>query len=120
MIEEKNYTNRFLLFLAASALLVCFIYIFLITFIPIPKGNERYADVCLGFLLGTFMATIIQFFYGSSSNSKDKDFVIKGIVKKLNLDSNNGGGNDSTTPPPTEPEVVPVEIVEEKKDETQK
>lgn len=106
MEDDKNYTSRFILSLAACSLLICFIYIYLITFVPIPKGNERYADVCLGFLLGTFMATIVQFFYGSSSNSKDKDAVIKKMSEKITADT-----EEITEPTITEE----VKVEEEKK-----
>lgn len=79
--NNDTYTTKFMLFLAASCLLICFLYIFLITFMEIPKENQRYADLCLGFLLGTFMATIIQFFFGSSNSSKIKDEALQNVTK---------------------------------------
>lgn len=80
--RNDTYTSRFLLYFAGICIFICFLYIFLITFAPIPKENQRYADVCLGFLLGTFMATIIQFFYGSSNQSKEKDTALDAITKQ--------------------------------------
>lgn len=53
-------------------------YFFALTFIPmfivIPKDSpfQHYADIILGFLLGTAVASIMQFFYGSSKSSQDK------------------------------------------------
>ena len=79
-IVKDTYTTKFMLFLAASCLLICFLYIFLITFVQIPKENQRYADLCLGFLLGTFMATIIQFFFGSSNSSRVKDEALQSVT----------------------------------------
>ena len=38
--------------------------------LEIPKENIRFADTILGFLLGTIISAIIQFFYGSSLGSK--------------------------------------------------
>lgn len=40
-------------------------FIFLIVLYPIPETNVRFADTVLGFMLGTIIATILQFFYGS-------------------------------------------------------
>jgi len=37
-----------------------------------PVGARDFANIILGFLLGTAVATIISFFYGSSKSSKDK------------------------------------------------
>jgi hypothetical protein len=79
-ISTGTYTTRFLLIFAAISTAICFAYIFLITFAVIPKGNERYADICLGFILGTFLATIVQFFYGSAHTSKEKDSALEGIT----------------------------------------
>ena len=81
-VNKDTYTTKFMLYLAASCLLICFIYIFLITFVAIPKDNQRYADLCLGFLLGTFMATIIQFFFGSSNSSKIKDEALQNVTNE--------------------------------------
>jgi ABC-type nitrate/sulfonate/bicarbonate transport system permease component len=48
------------------------VYIFAITFATIPQGNIRFADTIIGFLLGTVVATILNFFYGTSKSSQDK------------------------------------------------
>lgn len=47
------------------------IYIFLITWIPIPEANIRFADTSLGFILGTLLSTVINFFFGSSMKKSD-------------------------------------------------
>jgi len=44
------------------------IYFFCVTFLPIPEHGQHFADIILGFLLGTAVATVIGYFYG---NSKD-------------------------------------------------
>ena len=51
-------------------------YILAITFLSIPATNLRFADTILGFLLGTLITTLINFFYGSSSGSKEKDAAL--------------------------------------------
>ena len=48
------------------------LYFFCVTFITLPEGGRDFANIILGFLLGTAVATIISFFYGSSKSSKDK------------------------------------------------
>lgn len=47
-------------------------YFFCVTFLQLPEGGRDFANIILGFLLGTAVATIISFFYGSSKSSKDK------------------------------------------------
>ena len=60
---------------------MAFTYIFLITFLTIPADNIRFADTVLGFLLGTVIATILNFFFGSSKGSSDKQDIINKISK---------------------------------------
>ena len=42
------------------------LYFFCVTFIQLPEGGRDFANIILGFLLGTAVATIIGFFYGNS------------------------------------------------------
>jgi hypothetical protein len=49
------------------------LYFFCVTFINMPLGGQHFADVILGFLLGTAVATIIGFFYGNSSSGGSAD-----------------------------------------------
>jgi hypothetical protein len=42
------------------------LYFFGVTFIPMPDKASHFADIILGFLLGTAVATIIGFFFGNS------------------------------------------------------
>lgn len=41
-------------------------YFFAVTFLPMPKDSQHFADIILGFLLGTAVATIIGYFFGNS------------------------------------------------------
>jgi hypothetical protein len=41
-------------------------YFFTVTLVPITDNGQHFADIILGFLLGTAVATIIGYFYGSS------------------------------------------------------
>lgn len=42
------------------------LYFFCVTFLQLPDGGKDFANIILGFLLGTAVATIIGFFYGNS------------------------------------------------------
>lgn len=74
--QEDIFSKRFVYYLATFWSFVCVIYIFFITFGNIPESNVRFADTILGFLLGTIIATIINFFLGSSKGSADKQEII--------------------------------------------
>lgn len=42
------------------------IYFFSVTFIALPQDGVNFANIILGFLLGTAVSTIINFFFGAS------------------------------------------------------
>ena len=44
-------------------------YFFAVTFYPVPDQSQHYADIILGFLLGTAVATIIGYFFGNADRS---------------------------------------------------
>ncbi len=69
--QDDIFSKRYIYYLASFWSLVSVLYIVAITFYEIPKENIRFADTILGFLLGTVIATIIGYFFGSSIK-KDK------------------------------------------------
>ena len=71
--QEDTFAKRFIYVFATFWSIFASGYIAFITFGTIPPDNQRFADTILGFLLGTVVATILQFFFGSSMGSKDKD-----------------------------------------------
>lgn len=71
--QEDLFSKRFIYYFAIFWSIFAAGYIGFITFGTIPTDNQRFADTILGFLLGTVVATILQFFFGSSMGSKDKD-----------------------------------------------
>jgi len=75
--QEDKFSKRFVMYLATFWSIMAVVYIFLITFTDIPETNVRFADTILGFLLGTVVATILNFFLGSSAGSKAKQEVIE-------------------------------------------
>ena len=79
--QDDKFVKRFIYYFASITTLVTFSYIFLITFGNIPEKNIRFADTVLGFLLGTLLATIITFFYGTSSGSLAKTQMIDKLIR---------------------------------------
>ena len=75
--QDDTFSKRYVYYLATFWSFVAVGYIFLITFLTIPEDNVRFADTTLGFLLGTIVATIINYFFGSSKSSSDKNQLLK-------------------------------------------
>lgn len=73
LTQDDRFSKRFVYYLATFWSIVGALYIFLITFAPIPEANQRFADTTLGFLLGTIVATIIGYFFGSSLRKDQYD-----------------------------------------------
>jgi hypothetical protein len=71
--QDDLFAKRFIYIFATFWSIFAASYIGFITFGTIPEDNQRFADTILGFLLGTVVATILQFFFGSSMGSKEKD-----------------------------------------------
>lgn len=69
--------NDKLFYFAIGIVGLCFVYFFCITFLGVPETSQRYADLILGFLVGTAFASIINFYWGSSEGSKNKDEKIE-------------------------------------------
>lgn len=70
--QEDIFSKRFIYYFAAFWSVFTASYIAAITFMTVPVANQRVTDTVLGFLLGTLIATIINFFFGSSSGSREK------------------------------------------------
>jgi len=70
--QSDVFSKRFVYYFASFWSLCSVAYIAAITFATIPAQNIRFADTILGFLLGTVVATILNFFYGTSKSSQDK------------------------------------------------
>jgi len=71
--QDSWFAKNFIYLFASIWSIFAMVYIAFITFYPIPQQSQRFADTILGFLLGTIVAAIIQFFFGSSMGSKEKD-----------------------------------------------
>jgi len=77
--QDDVFSKRFVQYFAIGWSIISASYIFMITFVPIT--NTRAADTILGFLLGTIIASMITFFYGSSDGSKSKQNLIDKLQK---------------------------------------
>jgi len=70
--QDDKASKRFIYVFAAAWSLFAMLFILGITFFGVPEDSVRFADTVLGFLLGTLIAAIIQFFFGSSSNDQER------------------------------------------------
>lgn len=77
LMQDDKFSKRFVYIFATAWSVFAICYLAAITFWPVPEANVRFADTVVGFLLGTIIATIMQYFYGSSMGSKAKDERIK-------------------------------------------
>ena len=80
--QDDKFAKRFVMYLATFWSVTAVTYIFFITFGTINESNVRFADTILGFLLGTVVATIINFFLGSSAGSKEKTEAMTAEMRK--------------------------------------
>jgi hypothetical protein len=80
--QDGWLAKNFVYLLASFWTVATIIYIGFITFGSIPEANVRFADTILGFLLGTVIATIINFFMGTSFSSRIKDESINRLTSK--------------------------------------
>jgi hypothetical protein len=80
--QNDLFSKRFVYYFATFWSISSALYIAFITFGEIPEANVRFADTILGFLLGTIVATIVQFFFGSSDSSKQKDGALESLASK--------------------------------------
>lgn len=80
--QSDVFSKRFIYYFAIWWSVFASVYILWITFGTIPEQNVRFADTILGFLLGTVVATIMTFFFGSSRSSQAKDITIEQMTKK--------------------------------------
>lgn len=79
--QEDKFAKHFIYWFAWFWSVGSMAYFFAITFGTVPASGKDFGNIILGFLLGTAVATIISFFYGSSKSSKDKTEAMKSGLK---------------------------------------
>jgi hypothetical protein len=75
--QTDVFAKRFIYYYSGSLTFTTMLYIFLVTFSTVPKENMRLADTILGFLLGSVLATILQFFFGTNVGSLAKNKLLE-------------------------------------------
>jgi len=75
--QSDVFSKRFTMYLTTFWSLAAGAYIGFITFSIIPEQNVRFADTILGFILGTVVATMLNFWFGSSIGSKEKGEALR-------------------------------------------
>lgn len=80
---------------AIFIVIVCFGYLFAVTFGAIPETGKDHSKVILGFLLASGLSVIIGYFWGSSSGSAAKSEAMEKELAGL-------------IPPKAEPPKPPV------------
>jgi hypothetical protein len=83
LMQEDKFSKRFIYIYSLLITVFTFTYISLITFVEIGEANRRIVDTVLGFLLGVSLSAIIQFFFGSSKGSSDKQQQISTLTEQI-------------------------------------
>ena len=81
LAQSDVFSKRFVYYFALFWSVCSVAYIGAITFATIPDQNIRFADTILGVILGTVIATILNFFYGTSKSSQDKTDKLAEMAK---------------------------------------
>lgn len=85
IISSSNRSAVWVYWFGVALAMASITYVFLITWIPIPPENIRFADTALGFILGSLLATVINFFFGSSMQRTDFHSFTDTTTKRANL-----------------------------------
>jgi hypothetical protein len=75
--QSDVFSKRFTMYLTTFWSVSAVAYVGFITFSIIPEQNVRFADTILGFILGTVVATMLNFWFGSSIGSKEKGEALR-------------------------------------------
>ncbi|HEY0720657.1 MAG TPA: hypothetical protein VGE50_05335 [Gammaproteobacteria bacterium] len=90
--QDDQVAKRFIYAYSFLITMLTFGYIFYITQANLAPSQMRIADTVLGFLLGVSLSAIIQFFYGSSKGSSDKNMQISKLTHYLATVAEEKGG----------------------------
>ena len=71
--QEDKFSKRFVYYFAIVIVIISFGYIFFTSFYTYPIANARIIDLLTGGII-SILATIVNFFFGSSKGSSDKDY----------------------------------------------
>lgn len=74
--QDDLFSKRFVYYFAAAWSLFTMIYIMVITLVPLTERGHAIANTVLGFLLGTAVASIFGYFYGSTKGGALKSQLL--------------------------------------------
>lgn len=80
--QDDKFSKRFIYWFTFGSVILGFVYIYLITFFPIPQSSQRFADTILGVVISIIFGTIYNFFFGSSKGSTDKTKILENLNTK--------------------------------------
>jgi hypothetical protein len=84
--SDDKFAGRFIYGYAIVVTILTFAFIFLAAFhYPESKDAGKVIDTVLGFLLGVSLSAIIQFFFGSSQGSSNKQKQIERLTERVGL-----------------------------------
>lgn len=79
--QDDLFSKRFIYVFAALWSLFAMAFMLTVTLREIPEKNAHAVDLILGFLLGTAIASIFNFFLGTTYRSQKKDDTISNLTK---------------------------------------
>ena len=74
---DDRFVRRFRYYFAIAITFCCFLIISGILIILILEEKQHFADTILGFIMGTALSTIINYFFGTSYTSQVKETLTK-------------------------------------------
>ena len=80
MSTEDQFATRFAYYFAAGWSGFAMVFFFAVTFCTVPQENMRVVDTILGFMLGTAIAGIFSWLYGTTVRSAKKDDTINRLA----------------------------------------
>lgn len=78
--QDDLFAKRFIYGFAIFWSLFAMVFFMFVTLGNVPEKNLRMADTILGFLIGTAIASIFNFFLGTTFRSQKKDDTIKALA----------------------------------------
>jgi len=84
-----NLEKKVLYAMQAAIMMVAFVYIFSITFLPLAQTGLDHSKTVLGFILGTVLGTLLTYNWGTSKGSADKT---EAAEKRLDATNKKEGG----------------------------
>ena len=80
--QDDLFAKRFIYGFAIFWSLFAMVFFVFVTFGEVPEKNLRMADTILGFLIGTAIAGIFNFFLGTTYRSQKKDETISTLARE--------------------------------------